>query len=229
MRHLALFPLLLLTAASAPSERSFIVGSFERLRVDGPFDVAVVAGSPNASASGEPRALDQISIRVEGSTLFVSTGALTAGQQRTAAPRITIAVPALRAVLVNGGGRVRIAEMRGPRVDMALNGGGSLDVGAVQADEAVVSLTGTGAISLGGKAGQARLRSYGAGSIDAGGLSANEATVASQGSGDIRLGVRYTAQIMAMGAGRIGILGAPECRVSGPGPVDCGTGKLIRR
>lgn len=228
MRRLALAPLFLLTAASAPAERSFIVGSFERLRVDGPFDVTVVTGSPNASASGDPRALEQVSVRVDGSTLFVGAGALGAGQ-RAASAKITISVPALRAVLLNGAGRVRIAEMRGDRVDLALNGAGALDVRTVQADEASVSLTGTGALTLGGKAGKARLRIYGAGSIDAGGFTANEATIVSQSSGELRVGVRYTAQIMAMGAGGIGIIGAPECRVSGPGPVDCGTGKIVRR
>jgi hypothetical protein len=34
---------------------------------------------------------------------------------------------------------------------------------------------------------------------------------------------------MATGAGAVSIVGAPECRVSGPGPVDCGAGKLVRR
>jgi hypothetical protein len=228
MRWFALAPLFLLIAASAP-ERSFIVGSFERLRVDGPFDVTVVTGSPNASASGDARALDQVSVRVDGTTLFVSAGALGGGQPRAVAPRITVSVPALRSVLVNGGGRVKIAEMRGARVDMMLNGAGSLDVGAVDADEASVSLTGTGAVTVGGKAMKARISAYGAGSIDAGGFTANDAMVISQSSGDMRVGVRYTAQIIAAGAGGIGIVGAPECRVSGPGPVDCGAGKLVRR
>lgn len=227
MRWLAL-PLFLLTAAAAPSERSFMVGSFERLRVDGPFDVTVITGSPRASASGEQRALDQVSVRVDGTTLYVGAGALGAGQPAAAA-KITISVPALSAVLVNGGGRVRIAEMRGARVDLALNGAGSLDVGTVQADEAIVNLTGTGAVTLGGKAARARLRAYGAGSIDAGDLTANEATIVSETSGNMRLGVRYTAQVMAMGAGGVAITGAPECRVSGTGPVDCGAGKIVRR
>ncbi|MBC9034392.1 DUF2807 domain-containing protein [Sphingomonas sp. JC676] len=227
MRWLAI-PLFLLTAASAPAERSFIVGSFERLRVDGPFDVTVVTGSPNASASGDTPALDQVSVRVDGSTLFVSPGALGVGQQAAMA-KITISAPALHAVLVNGGGRVRIAEMRGARVDVVLNGAGALDVRAIQADEANVSLNGTGAVTVGGKAGKARLSSYGAGSIDGGGFTANDATILSQSSGDMRVGVRYTAQIIAAGAGGIGIIGAPECRVSGPGRVDCGAGKLVRR
>lgn len=228
MRRLALAPLFLLTAASAPAERSFLIGSFERLRVDGPFDVRVVAGSPNALASGDPRALDQVSVRVDGSVLFVGAGALGAGQQPETV-KITISVPALRAVLLNGAGRVRIAEMRGARIDVALNGAGVLDVGSVNADEANVSLTGTGAITLGGKAVRARIHAYGAGSVDAGGFTANDATLLSESSGSMRVGVRYNAQIVAMGTGGVGIVGAPECRVSGPGPVDCGTGKLVRR
>lgn len=225
----ALAPLLLLLTASAPAERSFLTGSFERLRVDGPFEVTAVTGSPGASASGDPRALDGIAVRAEGSTLFVGTVA-DARQPPPAMAKVTVSVPALRAVLVNGGARVRIAEMRGDRIDVALNGAGTLDVGRIEGDAANVSLTGTGAITLvGGKAGQARVRAYGAGSIDAGGFTANEAVIVSESSGNLRIGVRYTAQVVAMGAGGIGIIGAPECRVSGSGPVDCGGGKLVRR
>jgi hypothetical protein len=228
MRCLALFPLLLLTAASAPGERRFTVGSFERLRVDGPFDVTVTTGSPNAMASGEQRAIDQVSLRVEGTTLFVGAGALGSGQPGAGA-RIRISVPSLRSVLVNGGGRVRIAELKGPRVDVTLTGAGAIDVSAVTADDATVTLTGTGALTLGGKTGRMRMRALGAGSIDAGALTTNDAALISESSGNMRIGVRYTAQVMALGAGAIEVIGAPECRVSGPGPVTCGTGKLVRR
>jgi hypothetical protein len=227
MRWLA-FSLLLLTAASSAPERSFMVGSFDRLRVDGPFDITVVTGSPKAVAAGEARALDEVAIRAEGTTLFVSAGPLGAGRQGVPA-KVTIAVPALRAVLLNGAGRVHIAEMRGDRIDVTLNGAGTVEVGAMQAEEANVSLTGSGALVLGGKAGRARLRSYGAGSIDAAGLTANEAVLVSQSSGAMRVGVRYNAQIVANGVGGVAVIGAPECRVSGTGPVDCGAGKLVRR
>ncbi|MEI9850479.1 MAG: DUF2807 domain-containing protein [Sphingomonas sp.] len=77
MRCLALLlPLLLLAGAARPAdERVFMVTGFDRVRVDGPFDVEIRAGlSPRASATGDTRALARLSVRVEGGTLIVGTG-----------------------------------------------------------------------------------------------------------------------------------------------------------
>ncbi len=231
MRRL-LAPLLLLAAAPAPQdERAYMFTGFDRLRVDGPFTVDVETGSPGATATGDPRALDRLSLRVEGGTLVVNTGTtgweLRAGES-AAGTKIRIRTTSLRSVLVNGGANVHIAEMRVPRVDIALNGGGAIHVDRVQADDTNVSLIGTGAITLGGATLKGRVRAHGAGSVDASALTANEATLISETSGEVRMKVRYTARVMALGAGLVGVTGQPECTVSGPGPVEC-EGKVIRR
>jgi hypothetical protein len=185
----------------------------------------VVAGSPGAVAAGEAAALDRLQLRVDGGTLVVGHGAGGFAPRPGEAlrlPRLRISALSLRGVLLNGGARVRIAEMRAARVDLALNGGGSLDVAAIRADNLNATLTGTGAMTIGGTAGEARVRSYGAGSIDAGRLVAGDATLISESSGDIRMEVRYSARIIAMGAGSVSVTGKPECRISGSGPVECG-------
>lgn len=229
MRSMLLAPLFLLTAAAPVEERGFMVSSFERLRVDGPFEVEVVAGPPRAVATGGRAALDQVSVRTSGDTLIVSAGPLAWANARgqTAAPRLRISVPALRAATLNGGARVKVTEMRGARVDLALSGAGSLDVGAVCAEDLVVSLTGNGAITLAGTAARARMRTSGAGSIDAATLTAGDANLTSDGSGSIRVNVRYSARASALGSGGIDITGKPECILRGPGPMTC-TGTIRR-
>jgi len=231
MRRL-LAPLLLLAAAPAPQdERAFMFTGFDRLRVDGPFTVEVETGSPGATASGDPRALDRLSLRVEGATLIVNIGTtgweLRAGESAGSA-RIRIRTTSLRGVLTNGGANVHVAEMRAPRVDLALNGGGAITVDRVQADDTNISLIGTGAVTLGGTTLKGRIRAYGAGSVDASALTANEATLISETSGEIAMKVRYTARVMALGAGRVRVTGQPQCTVSGPGPVEC-DGAVVRR
>lgn len=230
MRWLALVLLLALTASAAPEKR-FLITGFERIRVDGPFEVEVVPGPTEASAEGEGRALDRLAIRVQGGTLIVGAGTsgweLRAGES-VGSPKIRLATPSLRGVLVNGGGRVRIAEMRSARIDLALNGGGAISVGASDADDLGVTLTGSGTISVAGTARRARVRSNGAGSFDGTGLTANDATLISESSGGMRIGVRYTANVMALGIGLVHLDGAPECTISGGGPVEC-AGKVIRR
>ncbi|MDF7776467.1 DUF2807 domain-containing protein, partial [Sphingomonas sp. AOB5] len=74
----------------------------------------------------------------------------------------------------------------------------------------------------------ARVRSNGAGGIDGGKLTAGDATLLWESAGGLRIGVRYTTQIFAMGLGPVEVIGTPECRISGNGPVSC-QGKVIRR
>ncbi|UZK64990.1 GIN domain-containing protein [Sphingomonas sp. M1-B02] len=224
MRLLALLPMLTIGATSPVDERRFMISGFDQLRVDGPFEVEVVPGSPGAVATGSRVSLDQVSVRVDGGTMVVSTGPLgweTRGKSTDWAPRVRVSVRALRAVRITGGARVRVAEMRGGRVDMSLNGTGTLDVGSIQADDFTASLAGFGKMTLAGITARGRVRNYGEGSIDAAGLSVGDANLFSQSTGDLRIAVRFTARAVALGKGAIRIDGKPECRVSGSGPIEC--------
>lgn len=224
MFWLTLAPLALLTAAAPAADKRFMVTSFDQIRVEGPFEVVVTTGSWSATASGDARALDPIRIRVEGSTLIISAGG--SGWQLRAAEdpasvKITIAVPVLTGLTVRGGGRVKIAEMRGSRIDLGLSGTGSIEVGAIRADDLGVTLIGTGAITLAGTAARTRIRSYGDGAIAAEGLRADEAALMTQSTGKLDISVRYTASISAFGTGAVNVLGPAKCRVGGTGPVTC--------
>lgn len=229
MRWLALL-LLFLTAASAPQDKIFLVPGFERVRVDGPFTVEVQRGPNKAVALGDPKLLERLDIHVNGTTLVVGAGVegwnLKRGET-VGSPKIILYTPALRGLLVNGGGQVKVADMRGMRVDVAVSGSGSVQVAAIQADDLNLTLTGTGTISAAGTVRRARVRSNGAGVIDASKLQAGDATIVSESSGDLKLGGRYTVRVFALGLGRVTIGGTPECRVSGPGPVEC-AGNLVR-
>src|SRR3546814_8559642 len=67
---------LILLAAAAPgaaAERSYTIGSFDRVRVSGPFEVRLtVGGSPRARAEGERELIAQVEVRVDGNTLVRS-------------------------------------------------------------------------------------------------------------------------------------------------------------
>jgi hypothetical protein len=231
MRRLALLAPLLLAASAAPEEKTFLVTGFERVRVDGPFVVEIVRGPTHASAEGDSKLLERLDVHVDGTTLVVGTGAegwnLARGES-AGSPRIVLTTPALSGLLVNGGGQVRAEDMRGMRVDVAVSGGGSIAVQTLATDDLNLTLTGTGTIAASGTARRARLRSNGAGTIDASKLQAGDATIVSESSGDLSLGVRYTVRVFALGLGRVTIGGTPECRISGPGPVEC-AGQVIRQ
>ncbi|MCW3846524.1 DUF2807 domain-containing protein [Sphingomonas sp. LB-2] len=230
MRWLALVALFLLTASASPQEKTFIVSGFDRVRVDGPFTVEIVRGPTHASAEGDSKLLDRLDLHVDGTTLVVGAGAQgwnLARGEAAGSPRIILTTPALRGLLVNGGGQVKVEDMRGDRIDVAVSGAGTIDIAALQTDDLNLTLIGTGRIAAAGNARRARLRLNGAGQIDAAKLQAGDATIVSESSGDIGLGVRYTVRVFALGLGRVTIGGTPTCTISGPGPVEC-AGQIIR-
>ncbi|WP_168355802.1 head GIN domain-containing protein [Sphingomonas gei] len=228
MRSLLLVPLLLLTAAAPAQERRFMVGGFERLRVEGPFEVEVVPGIPGAIAVGDRAALDQVTVRTSDDILIVSGGPLSwSGRKGATLPTVRISARSLRGVALSGGARVRVAEMHGARVELLQAGAGSLDVASIRTDDLTANLNGTGTMALAGTAARAQVRNYGTGSIDASGLTAGDARLNSAGSGSIRINVRFTARANAVGSGAIDITGNPECVLRGPGPMTC-TGTIRR-
>ena len=71
-------------AAAVPAkaaDRTYSMTSFEKIRVDGPYDVKVATGvSPYARASGDWAAIDQLVMSVEGHTLVIRPPAGSDGQ-----------------------------------------------------------------------------------------------------------------------------------------------------
>lgn len=231
MRSLALAALFGLVAAapaaSAQESRSFMVTGVDRVRVDGPYDVRVVTGvASSAKVEGDRDAVQRLMVRVDGGTLVVtaSTDSSLGGRRGSATPTlVTITVPiAIRAALINGGGRLSVDRMKGQRVDLSVNGAGTLRVDAIDAGELAATLTGTGMMTLGGKAARATFGSYGAGSIDAAGMMANDLMVQSGSSGNGSFAARFTARVTTSGLGEVVVAGQPKCVVSGSGPIRCG-------
>ena len=72
MKTAALAALLLVAAPAMAATRSYSVTSFDRIRVDGPYQLMLKTNvAPFARAAGSQQALDAVSIRVEGRTLIV--------------------------------------------------------------------------------------------------------------------------------------------------------------
>lgn len=233
MRTVLLIPLALLAAGSAPApeERRVLLTGFDRIRIDGPFEVRVVAGPPSATVSGDRRAVERVSIRNQGGVLVVgvSTATWEGWRDKEGLAAITVAVPRLRAANINGGGKLDIANIAGQRVDLGVNGAGSLTVRNLAADQLVTTLTGTGIVRVdAGSVRTARFMSYGAGSIEAAGLAVNDLTVHSQSAGDSRFSARFTANVSTLGTGSVRVEGNAACRLAGPGPASC-AGKVEGR
>lgn len=221
----------LLAAPVAAAERSVAIVNFDRIRVDGPFDVTVTTrATPGATIFGDARTLDGVSIGVDGGTLVVrasNTGWGERGQARgLTAPAIRIQTRDLRAAAVIGSGALTVSgPVAGDRIDLTVTGAGTLAAPQVRADQLVATLIGTGRMTLGGTARSVRLLGNGSGQIAAGPLVANDAIVRTDGSVAVTVTARYTATANSTGLGAIDILGRPECKVKAQagGPIRCGT------
>lgn len=229
MKRIVPFALLLCLAAPAfAGERRYTVTDFDRIVVEGPYEVVLKTGkAPSARATGSEEALDRVSIEVQGRTLKVRANRSAwggyPGEQKGSAA-IELSTHGLRGATVTGSGGLDIDKAKAMRFDLALAGSGRISLGAVDADNLVVSLVGAGSVKLAGKVKSLRLSVQGSGGLDGSGLVAEDARIIAETSGTIELNVKRIANISAAGSGDTMIVGTPACTVTalGSGRVLCG-------
>jgi hypothetical protein len=229
-RCLATVALALPLGSANAAERTYSVSNFDRIRVEGPFQVRLTTGkSPGARAEGAPQSTDGLVVRVEGATLVVRAGVNGWGEQPVAgdegAPVISVSTPAIRGAALIGGGRLTIdGAIKGQRIDLSLNGSGSLDAPGLEADQLTAAMVGAGSMKLGGRAAKVRLMNTGSGTLDAVPLSAGDLIAILDGPGELRASARSTATVTTTGLGAATVYGKPACTVKavGGGPVSCG-------
>lgn len=223
LRFLTLALLVALAPAQA-AERSYFIGDFDRIRVEGPFDVRLTTrGTPAARVTG---ATDGLDLHVDARVLTVRAAARdSAGPRATEPATIFVRTTDLHAAAVIGGGKLVIAgPLRGARVDLQITGSGSITAPELAADQVFATLVGAGAMTLGGRTARLRVLSSGAGSIDASALQADEALLRLDGAGATQANARYVADVVTTGLGAVTVSGSPKCKVKAPAgaPVMCG-------
>ena len=107
IRPLLALALLGLPGIAHAADKAFLVGSFTRVRVNGPFRVTIATGkSPGAHASGSLDALHALTLQTDGDTLVVSMGAgnwTTDAGETVTPPTITLTTPTLQSAMINAG------------------------------------------------------------------------------------------------------------------------------
>lgn len=228
--HRALACFVLIAAPAAAAERTVAVTNFERVRVDGPFEVQVTTrATPRATVSGDARALDRVEVRVDGGTLIVRAATGGWGERPVArgvpAPVIRVQTRDIRSAGVVGGGKLSIVgPVAADRVDLTVTGSGTLSAPGITAGLLTATLIGTGQVSLGGTARTVRVVANGAGDIAARGLTGGDVSVRTEGTSSVAVTARFTATANSTGFGPIEILGNPECKgkAQAGGPITCG-------
>ncbi len=222
MKHGVLFCVALMSSGTAmAADRTYSLTSFNRVRVEGPFDVTLTTGkSPAGRASGDDRALDALVVTVEGQTLVLRLRALAVGES-AAPPKVPLAITLstlqLSSANVRGNGRLAVKGMKGQRIDLSINGAATMAVTGLDADQLNAAIIGSGTMTLAGHAARARYQLSGAGTFEATALVADDLVARSEGSGETHVAARFTADVTSSGLGTVTVAGKPACKVQSAG------------
>lgn len=210
------------------AERSYSVTDFDEIRVIGAHRVTVVPGrATSVKASGASAALETLSVETQGRMLVVQslTQSLSATPAKPAgAVSLSITLPILKSVRLQGSGSINAAMMRGPQTDVALSGSGAISIARIEADRANVKLAGAGRIEAAGKVKDLTADVKGSGELAADKLVSADLKLTAATSGRAAFNASRTASVTATGSGEVIVGGDPACTVrnTGVGTVSCG-------
>lgn len=228
--RLPLLGLLVLASLPAPSafgapaltQRNYSVTGFEKVRVDGPYQVQLRTNvAPFARASGSQRALDAVSIKVEGQTLVIRSarGASWGGYPGESAGPVTIEVGThdLKNAWINGAGGLAIYRVKGLSFDLAIQGPGVARIDQAMVDQLKVGISGAGSARLAGQAAKLTATVRGTSSFEAEGLTVKDAVIGAEGPSIVRTTVSNAAKVDAIGLAAVTLGGRPSCTVNARG------------
>jgi hypothetical protein len=146
--------LALLLSAAAPAlaaERSFPVGSFDRIILTGSPDVDVRVGpAPSVVARGEPADLDRLDIRVEKGALLIGTRPNSSNWRTRGGVRIAVSTPSLNAATINGSGDMAVDRLAGGPFTGRIAGSGDMRLPNLDATRLSLVVSGSGSFSVAG-------------------------------------------------------------------------------
>ena len=212
-------------AAAAPTaERSFSIPGFDRVRIDGPYQVTLRTGvSPYARATGTPVSIDGLSIKVEGRTLVVRSGSGGwGGYPGEGRGPVTVEVGThdLSAAYINGAGALMVDRVKGLGFEMTIQGAGLARIDQVDVDQLKVGISGSGTTRLAGRAAKLTTTVRGTSSFEADGLRVSDAVIGAEGPSIIRAQVTNSAKVDANGLASITLTGNPACTVKAHGSAN---------
>lgn len=212
-------------ADGSQTQRSFEVGSFDKVSLHGSHDVIVsVGGQPSVRAEGDAEQIERLDIRVEGGELRIGSRRDSSWFGRNRG-RVTVyvTVPSLSGAEIAGSGDMRIDRVEGTAFSASIAGSGDMDIAALRARQTDFDIAGSGGIRAAGAAEEAQISIAGSGNVSLDAVEMRRASVSIMGSGDVSLRASEAVSGSIMGSGDVTVRGTARCSVSkmGSGDVHC--------
>jgi len=213
------------------AERRFTLSAFDTVRIEGDVAVEITSdAAPFALASGDPRALEALSVKVQGGTLYIRRARRNAPVEARNRPATPDALPlvrldarAVKSLTLLGHGSSRIDRLSGSRPSATMDGNGSVEIGSVAAEAVAFNVNGSGSLKVGGTATRGRAVMLGEGLIEGAGLRLAALDFFGEGPVRARLTVDGPARISVKGDADVRIEGDATCTVreSGENVIVC--------
>jgi hypothetical protein len=211
-------------AALAPQSahadtRKLLVGGFEDLVVEGDMKVVLTTGkSSSGTATGDRRILDLLKLdRVaEVMTIRVQKPTNNDASIRIKEPLVvTLSNQNIRNITLLGNASLEVSGINRTGLSrIFINGGGNIKIGNLKIDQLKIGISGNGAIDIGGgTARETDLRIQGSASYKGALLKTRKFTLEQNGNATIAAQVEESAIISNEGAGNINITGNAECLI----------------
>ena len=218
----ALFAFASTAEAASTTTRNFGIRSFEKIRVEGPYQVSLKTGvAPFARAKGPHSALDRIDLEMRGKTLVVRAGPFAKSPAAAAlAPvEVELGTHDLSSAAVLGSGSLAIDKVKGLKFELGVHGAGTTDIGQVTVDQLSVNLGGNAAARLSGKSKKLTAILRGLSTLDMSGLEVSDAVFGAEGPSTIRAKVSKAVEIDGKGTASFVLAGRPSCTLKVQGSV----------
>ncbi len=211
-------------AASPQTKRTYSVNSFDRIRVDGPYQVHLKTNvAPYARALGSPASLDGVLIKVEGRTLIIRAGSGNWGGypgEGRGPVTIEVGTHELSTAWVNGAGALTIDRIKGLTFVLEIQGPGVARIDSADVDQMKIGISGAGSASLIGRAAKLTAIIRGTSSFEGDGLAVKDAVIGAEGPTIVRANVSNSAKVDASGLASVTLTGDPACTVKAQGSAN---------
>lgn len=223
------------TIPAHAAERSFLIGSFEELLVEGDMQVILDNNrSPSAKAVGDRQLIEAVKIERNGRTLRVRIQEYEGQKARQAATTplvIRLGGRDVNKLSVDGSANLSVNQLRiaGGTATVKLSGPGSIRVDRLESDRLSLSVAGQGSVTVaGGNVRIAQIGINGGATVDTSALRMQQAKLAQTGNANSALQVTDTVEIVNSGSGSISVQGNATCFIRQPGSARINCGKTAK-